>query len=87
MVPTPQANTLKLDDCMFATLERDDFECNSNYLQSFFKFCMYVDKTSKKVFFKPFLRKPLLYHYSLNLKHVGEERGIIISVIITEDRV
>ena len=21
MVPTPQANTLKLDDCMFATLE------------------------------------------------------------------
>ena len=26
MVPTPQANTLKLDDCMFATLEWDDFQ-------------------------------------------------------------
>ena len=48
---------------------------------------MYVDKRSQQVFFKPFLRSPLLYHYNLNLRHVGEERGIIISVIITEDRV
>ena len=48
---------------------------------------MYVDKRSQQVFFKPFLRSPLLYHYNLNLRHVGEERGIIISVIIAEDRV
>ena len=54
----------------------------------FLNFGFYVDKRSKQVFFKPFLRNPLLYHYNLNLRHVGEERGIIlISVIITEDRV